>query len=101
MPVVSGPELIAVLLECRPGLPVVAMSGAIEPPANFPPVPFLHKPFEPDELIATVAPMVIRSRAMRRRARQATDAAELRSLAARQRAIASDQMVMSGDLAIS
>ena len=30
MPVVSGSELIAILLECRPALPVVAMSGSID-----------------------------------------------------------------------
>lgn len=99
MPVVSGPELIAVLLECRPALPVVAMSGVVGPPPDLPPVPFLHKPFEPEELIATVAPLILQARAMRRRARQArADAAESRSLAARQLAIASEQMATSGDL---
>ena len=99
MPVVSGPELIAVLRECRPALPVVAMSGGDDPPPDLSLVPFLHKPFEPEELIETVAPLILRARAMRRRARQArADAAESRSLAARQRAIASDQIAMSGDL---
>src|SRR5690349_7230352 len=34
MPVVSGSELIAVLQECRPSLPVVAMSGLDLLPAD-------------------------------------------------------------------
>jgi two-component system, NtrC family, C4-dicarboxylate transport response regulator DctD len=99
MPRVSGSELIAVLRECRPALPVVAMSAAI----NFPPellaVPHLKKPFEPEELVRTVGPLVAESQAMRRRAREMrADAAESRSLAARQRMIARDQQAKSGDL---
>ena len=42
MPVVSGPELIAVLLECRPALPVVAMSALAQLPPDLPPVPLLQ-----------------------------------------------------------
>ena len=102
MPVVSGPELISVLLECRPALPVVAMSGLAQLPLALPPVPLLRKPFEPDELIETVAPLILRARAMRRRARQArADAAESRSLAQRQRSTARDQKAQNGDLRIA
>ena len=102
MPVVSGSELIAVLMECRPALPVVAMSAALDLPPDLLPVPFLRKPFEPEELVRTVAPLVLRSQAMRRQARQMrADAAESRSLAERQHMIARDQMAKSGDLMIA
>ncbi len=102
MPVVSGSELIAVLMECRPALPVVAMSAALDLPPDLLPVPLLRKPFEPEELVRTVAPLVLSSQAMRRRARQArADAAESRSLAERQRTIARDQMAKCGDLMIA
>jgi len=102
MPVVSGSELIAVLMECRPELPVVAMSGAAHLPPNLVPVPLLRKPFEPEDLLRTVAPLVLEAEAMRRRARQArADAAESRSLAGRQRAIATDQTTKNGDLMVA
>ena len=96
LPVVSAPELIAVLLECRPELPVVAMSALGEPPADLPPVPLLRKPFDHEELMRTVAPLVLSSQAMRRQAR--ADAAESRSMAERHRTIARDQMANCGDL---
>ena len=99
MPAVSGRELIAVILECRPALPVVAMSAFDPVSHDLPPVPFLKKPFGPEELFGTLAPLVLRSQAMRRRARQSrADAAESRSLAERQRTIARDQQAKSGDL---
>jgi CheY-like chemotaxis protein len=102
MPVISGSELIAVLLECRPALAVVAMSAVLDLPPDLLPVPFLRKPFEPEELVRTVAPLVLRSHAMRRMARQArADAAESRSLAERQRSIAKDQRAQSGGLKIA
>jgi len=102
MPIVSGSELIAVLMECRPALPVVAMSAAGHLPPDLLPVPFLRKPFEPEELVRTVAPLVLESQSMRRRARQArADATESRSLAERQHTIARDQMARSGDLRIA
>ena len=102
MPVVSGSELIAVLMECRPTLPVVAMSAALDLPPDILPVPLLRKPFEPEQLVRTLAPLVLGSQAMRRRARQArADAAESRSLAERQHTIARDQMARSGDLMIA
>ena len=47
IPVVSGLELIAVFLECRPALPVVAMTASVELPPDLPPVPLLQKPFDP------------------------------------------------------
>ena len=59
MPVVSGSELIAVLLECRPALPVVAISGSIDFPPDLLPVPLLRKPVEPEQLVRTVAPLVL------------------------------------------
>lgn len=99
MPVVSGPELIAVLLECRPALPVVAMSALTRLPAELPPVPILHKPFGPEELIGTIAPLVLESQAMRRHARQMrADAAESRSLAAWQLTMAKGQQARSANL---
>jgi CheY-like chemotaxis protein len=102
MPVVSGLELITVLLECRPALPVVAMSGLAELPPGLPPVPLLHKPFEPEQLIQALAPLVLRSQAMRRRSRQMrADAAESHSLAERQRTIARGQMAKSGPLMLA
>ena len=77
LPVVSAPELIAVLMECRPELAVVAMSALGEPPADLPPVPLLRKPFDYDVLVRMVAPLVLSSQAMRRQAR--ADAAETRA----------------------
>jgi len=102
MPVVSGSELIALLTECRPALPVVAMSAVVDLPAGLRHVPFLRKPFESEELVRTVAPLIVQSQAMRRRARQArADAAESRSLAEQQHTIAGQQMSRSGDLMIA
>ena len=99
MPVVSGHELIAVLLECRPALPVVAMTAFDRLPLDFPAVPFLQKPVGPEELFEKLAPLILGSQAMRQWARQSrADAAESRSLAERQRTIARDQHAKSGDL---
>lgn len=102
MPVVSGSELIAVLLECRPALPIVAMSGSIDFPPDLLPVPLLRKPIEPEQLVRTVAPLVLASQAMRERAWQmSADAADSRSLADRQRATARGQMTKRGDLMVA
>ncbi|MFL5461219.1 MAG: response regulator [Gemmatimonadales bacterium] len=99
MPGVSGPELIAVLREHRPGLPVVAMSAWDPVPPGLPPVPFLHKPFELGELIEKLGPLVLTPDAIRRRARQMrADAAESRALAERQRQIAREHRVKTGEL---
>jgi hypothetical protein len=78
------------------------MSAALDLPPDILPVPLLRKPFEPEQLVRTLAPLVLGSQAMRRRARQArADAAESRSLAERQHTIARDQMARSGDLMIA
>ena len=99
LPVVSGPELIAVLLECRPALPVVAMSGGIELPADLPPVPLLQKPFDYEELMRAMTPLVLRSQAIRRRVQQAlADAAESHVVARGQRAVARDERAKNRDL---
>ena len=100
MPVVSGSELIAVLLECRPELPVVAMSAWAELPPDFPPVvPILLKPFDDVELIRMLAPLMLRSQVLRRQALQAcADAAESASLVERQLTIAKEQSAKNGDL---
>lgn len=99
MPGISGPELISVLLECCPALPVVAMSALAQLPPDLPPVPLLHKPFGAEELTGAVAPLVVRSRAMKRRAQQMrADAAETRSLAAWQHAIARKHQARFGEL---
>jgi two-component system C4-dicarboxylate transport response regulator DctD len=70
MPVVSGRELIAVLLQRRPTLPVVAMSALDALQHDLPPVPFLQKPFGSKELFETLAPLVHRSHARRQQIRQ-------------------------------
>ena len=99
MPVVSGSELIAVLMERRPGLAVVAMSAAADLPPGLFPVPLLRKPFEPEQLVRTVAPLVLSSHAMRRR-----DGRRARMPPSRVRwpndrqTIASDQRGKCGDL---
>ena len=99
MQTVSGPELIAVLREYRPALPVVAMSAWDPVPPGLPRVPFLHKPFELEELIETVGPLVLTPEAIRRRARQMrADAAESRSSAERQREVAREHQVKTGEL---
>jgi DNA-binding NtrC family response regulator len=70
MPVISGHELIAVLQECRPALPIVAMT-AFNPPATFPAaVPLFHKPFSPHELVLTLVPLVRQSQERRSQLRQ-------------------------------
>src|SRR3954451_13023053 len=51
MPVVSGWELIAVLRECRPYLPVIAMSPPPPSPPSPADVPLLSKPFLPEQLL--------------------------------------------------
>ena len=100
MPVVSGSELIgAVLLDCRPALPVLAMSAVVGLPPSLLTVPFLRKPFEPDELLPAAAPLVLSSRAMRRLSRQ-PEAADPRSMA-EERSIGRDQMPQGGDLRIA
>ena len=66
IPVVSGHELIAVLQECRPGLPIVAMT-AYTPPLTFPAdVPLFYKPFSAHELVRTLVPLVRQSQERRR-----------------------------------
>jgi DNA-binding NtrC family response regulator len=70
MPVVSGHELIAVLQECRPGLPIVAMT-AYNPSVTSPAaVPLFYKPFSPHELVLTLVPLVRQSQERRRQLRQ-------------------------------
>jgi CheY-like chemotaxis protein len=77
MPVVSGHELIAGLRECRPDLPVVAMTGYTRPAGFDATVLLFYKPVESDELVRTLVPLVRRSQKMRRVARQMrADAAE-------------------------
>jgi two-component system C4-dicarboxylate transport response regulator DctD len=99
MPVVSGHELIAVLQECRPDLPVVAMTGYTLP-ANFrATVPLFLKPFSPEALVRELHPLVRQSQEIRRRALQTrADAAEARTLATRQNAMAEQQRARSLDL---
>ena len=65
------------------------------------PVPFLRKPFGPEELIGTVAPLVLRSQAMRRGRQSGAEAAAPRSLAERQRAIARDWLAEGNNLMIA
>ena len=99
MPVVSGWELIAVLRECRPYLPVVAMSAIPPSPVLPADVPLLSKPFLPEQLLETVAPLIQRSRQLRGQAReQRADAAGVRSEAFYQRIVADHQRAWSSDL---
>ncbi|MFL5460786.1 MAG: response regulator [Gemmatimonadales bacterium] len=99
MQTVSGPELIAVLREYLPGLPIVAMSGWDPVPPRLPPMPILNKPFELEELIETLRPLVLTPDAIRRRARQMrADAAESRALARRQQEIAREHHARTGEL---
>jgi two-component system C4-dicarboxylate transport response regulator DctD len=99
MPVVSGHELIAVLEECRPDLPIVAFTGCTPPVAFRAAATLFQKPFSPDELVLTLAPLVRQSQEMRRLARQMrADAAESRSLARHQHAIAEQQLAKAVDL---
>src|SRR3954454_10364719 len=70
MPVVSGHEWIAMLQECRPGLPIVAMT-AYTPPVTFPStIPLFYKPFSAHELVLTLVPLVRQSQEKRRQMRQ-------------------------------
>ncbi len=96
---VSGPELIAVLLEHRPSLPVVAMTGWDPIPPGFPPVPLLLKPFELAELIEVVGPLVLTPKAIRRRVRQMrAEATESRALAKRQQEMGREHLAKAGEL---
>ena len=99
MPVVSGHELIAVLRECRPDLPIVAMTGYTRPAGFDATVLLFYKPVESDELVRTLVPLVRRSQKLRRVTRQMrADAGESRSLAERQRVIAEQQRARAGNL---
>ncbi len=99
MPVVSGWELIAVLRECRPHLPVVAMSATDPPPTLLGGVPLLNKPFLPEQLLVTLAPLVRQSRRIRQQSRQQrADAAGVRSEARYQTFVAEQERCRSGDL---
>jgi DNA-binding NtrC family response regulator len=100
MQAVSGPELIAVLQDYRPSLPVVAMTGWDPVPPGFPAtVPLLLKPFELKELIEAVGPLVLTPAAIRRRARQMrADAAESRALAKRQQELGREHLAKTGEL---
>ncbi|MFL5472356.1 MAG: response regulator [Gemmatimonadales bacterium] len=99
MPVVSGWELIAVLQACRPDLPVVAMSASIPSTDLLGDVPLLSKPFLPELLLTTLAPMIRRSQQIRRQARQQrADAAGVRSESSYHRNVAEHQRAWSGDL---
>ena len=99
MPVVSGWELIAVLRECRPHLPVVAMSATDPPPALLGGVPLLNKPFLPEQLLETLAPLVRQSRRIRQQSRQQrADAAGVRSEAQYQTFVAEQERCRSGDM---
>jgi CheY-like chemotaxis protein len=99
MPVVSGWELIAVLRECRPHLPVVAMSATDPPPALLGDVPLLNKPFLPEQLLETLAPLVRRSRKLREQSRQQrADAAGVRSEARYQTFMARQERCRTGDM---
>jgi two-component system, NtrC family, C4-dicarboxylate transport response regulator DctD len=98
MPLVSGWELIAVLRECRPHLPVIAMSATDPPLALLGGIPLLNKPFSPEELLVTLAPLVLRSRQIRRQARQQrADAAGVRSEAMYHASVAEQQRARSAD----
>jgi DNA-binding NtrC family response regulator len=99
MPAGSGPELIAVLREHRPSLPLVAMTAWTPLPSGLPPVPVLQKPFELKELIDAVGTLVLTPEGIRRRARQMrADAAESRALAKRQQEIAREHHAKTGEL---
>ena len=99
MPVVSGWELIAVLRECRPHLPVVAMSATDPPPALLGDVPLLNKPFLPEQLLETLGPLVRQSRRIREQSgQQRADAAGVRSEAMYQTFVAEQERCRSGDL---
>lgn len=68
-------------------------------PPGLPPIPFLNKPFELDELLETLGPLVLTPDAIRRRARQMrADAAESRALARRQQEIAREHHAKTGEL---
>ena len=99
IPVVSGHELIAVLRECRPDLPIVAMTGYTRPAGFDATVLLFYKPVESDELVRTLVPLVRRSQKSRRVARQMrADAGESRSLAERQREVAREHQAKTGEL---
>jgi CheY-like chemotaxis protein len=88
MAFINGYEVVQVLSQHRPDLAVVVIS---EYPCEDPRLggarAFLYKPFEPEELLETLAPILQRVRAMRVRARQQrADAGESRTIAALQRA---------------
>jgi two-component system C4-dicarboxylate transport response regulator DctD len=90
MPVISGYDVAAVLAQRLPELPVVVMSGRVtDDPRVGAARAVLHKPFAPEELCRTLAPVLEAARAMRTRARQQRAiAADARMLASQQRDLA-------------
>jgi two-component system C4-dicarboxylate transport response regulator DctD len=99
MPKVSGSELIAVLQECRPDLPLVAISAIDELLATVQGVPLLRKPFTDEQMVGTLGALVAEARAMHAQARQIrADAAESRSIAHQQLGLAREMRAANGEL---
>jgi two-component system, NtrC family, C4-dicarboxylate transport response regulator DctD len=99
MPNVSGSELIAVLQECRPDLPLVAVTAVDELLDTVHGVPLLPKPFTEEQLLGTLGALVAQARAMRARARLTrADAGESRAIARQQLGVAQERQVVMGQL---
>jgi DNA-binding NtrC family response regulator len=100
MPAVFGHELIAVLREYRPSLPVVAMTGWNPVPLHLFRGPVLHKPFDVQDLIEVVGPLVLtRESILRQRVRQAwAHSTETLTTARRHMSMATEQRGKKGEL---
>jgi DNA-binding NtrC family response regulator len=72
MPGIDGLTLVAVLAQHQPSLPVLCMSGYVEPLGtdHSVSVPFIQKPFTPEALCVAVAALIERSRAVRAQSRE-------------------------------
>jgi two-component system cell cycle sensor histidine kinase/response regulator CckA len=77
MPGIDGFDIVRVLAEHRPDLPVVCMSGFPTQAAagRGLPVPFVPKPFTIEALHGAITPLIARSREVRRESEAALDRA--------------------------
>jgi DNA-binding NtrC family response regulator len=76
IPGMQGPELLKSVREVSPSTAVILMSGYAPVETSSPPVPFLHKPFLPAELIATIERALSEARAARDESARTRDRSE-------------------------
>ena len=73
MPGIDGFDVVEVLAQHHPDLPVVCMTGyasRVDGKRLHPNTPLLAKPFTPEDMRATIAPLIATSRSLKRSAQE-------------------------------